>query len=126
MVITTRRQQTEEINFSGDLIVDGLVTNDPKVGRRLIRQKQQFYSSPAFDGAGNVINPLRAWRTRRGGNHAAGRLAERATTLSAGDTCALAVKTKMMLFDELTSVLDLELREVPKAGAGPLKKGRRW
>ena len=91
----------EEIT-SGDLIVDGLKVNDPKVDERLIRQEagmvfQQFYLFPHLTA-----------------------LAERAhhypSELSGGQqqrvaiARALAVKPKMMLFDEPTSALDPELR----------------
>lgn len=62
----------EEIT-SGDLIVDGLKVNDPKVDERLIRQEagmvfQQFYLS-ASDGAGkrHVWSATRAWREQRRG-----------------------------------------------------------
>nr|WP_237731525.1 glutamine ABC transporter ATP-binding protein GlnQ [Lelliottia amnigena] len=117
----------EEIT-SGDLFVDGLKVNDPKVDERLIRQEagmvfQQFYLFPHLTALENVMfGPLRV----RGANKAAAEklakvgLAERAhhypSELSGGQqqrvaiARALAVKPKMMLFDEPTSALDPELR----------------
>ena len=117
----------EEIT-SGDLIVDGLKVNDPKVDDRLIRQEagmvfQQFYLFPHLTALENVMfGPLRV----RGASKAAAEtlakvgLAERAhhypSELSGGQqqrvaiARALAVKPKMMLFDEPTSALDPELR----------------
>ena len=62
----------EEIT-SGDLIVDGLKVNDPKVDDRLIRQEagmvfQQFYLFPHLTALENVMfGPLRV----RGANKAA-------------------------------------------------------
>lgn len=121
----------EEIT-SGDLIVDGLKVNDPKVDDRLIRQEagmvfQQFYLFPHLTALENVMfGPLRV----RGASKAAAEalakdllakvgLAERAhhypSELSGGQqqrvaiARALAVKPKMMLFDEPTSALDPEL-----------------
>ena len=122
----------EEIT-SGDLIVDGLKVNDPKVDERLIRQEagmvfQQFYLFPHLTALENVMfGPLRV----RGANKEEAEklarellakvgLAERAhhypSELSGGQqqrvaiARALAVKPKMMLFDEPTSALDPELR----------------
>ncbi len=122
----------EEIT-SGDLIVDGLKVNDPKVDERLIRQEagmvfQQFYLFPHLTALENVMfGPQRV----RGASKAAAEtlaqellakvgLAERAhhypSELSGGQqqrvaiARALAVKPKMMLFDEPTSALDPELR----------------
>ncbi|MGT7275358.1 ATP-binding cassette domain-containing protein [Escherichia coli] len=92
----------EEIT-SGDLIVDGLKVNDPKVDERLIRQEagmvfQQFYLFPHLTALENVMfGPLRV----RGANK------EEAEKLARE---LLAVKPKMMLFDEPTSALDPELR----------------
>lgn len=122
----------EEIT-SGDLIVDGLKVNDPKVDERLIRQEagmvfQQFYLFPHLTALENVMfGPL---RVRGASKQAAEKqakdllakvgLAERAhhypSELSGGQqqrvaiARALAVKPKMMLFDEPTSALDPELR----------------
>ncbi len=122
----------EEIT-SGNLIVDGLKVNDPKVDERLIRQEagmvfQQFYLFPHLTALENVMfGPLRV----RGANKEEAEklarellakvgLAERAhhypSELSGGQqqrvaiARALAVKPKMMLFDEPTSALDPELR----------------
>ncbi|RCI98530.1 ATP-binding cassette domain-containing protein, partial [Klebsiella pneumoniae] len=112
----------EEIT-SGDLIVDGLKVNDPKVDERLIRQEagmvfQQFYLFPHLTALENVMfGPL---RVRGASKQAAEKqakellakvgLAERAhhypSELSGGQqqrvaiARALAVKSKMMLFDE--------------------------
>lgn len=122
----------EEIT-SGELIVDGLRVNDPKVDDRLIRQEagmvfQQFHLFPQMSALDNVaFAPIRV----RGASKEAARqlarellgkvgLAERAhhfpSELSGGQqqrvaiARALAVKPKMMLFDEPTSALDPELR----------------
>ena len=122
----------EEIT-SGELIVDGLKVNDPKVDERLIRQEagmvfQQFHLFPQMSALDNVaFGPIRV----RGAKKEAARvlaqellgkvgLAERAhhfpSELSGGQqqrvaiARALAVKPKMMLFDEPTSALDPELR----------------
>ncbi|UEG16891.1 glutamine ABC transporter ATP-binding protein GlnQ [Pantoea ananatis] len=122
----------EEIS-SGELIVDGLKVNDPKVDDRLIRQEagmvfQQFHLFPQMSALDNVaFGPIRV----RGASKEEARqlaqsllakvgLAERAghfpSELSGGQqqrvaiARALAVKPKMMLFDEPTSALDPELR----------------
>ncbi|NEG81878.1 glutamine ABC transporter ATP-binding protein GlnQ [Pantoea agglomerans] len=122
----------EEIT-SGELIVDGLRVNDPKVDDRLIRQEagmvfQQFHLFPQMSALDNVaFGPIRV----RGASKEVARqlarellgkvgLAERAhhfpSELSGGQqqrvaiARALAVKPKMMLFDEPTSALDPELR----------------
>lgn len=122
----------EEIT-SGELIVDGLKVNDPKVDDRLIRQEagmvfQQFHLFPQMSALDNVaFGPIRV----RGASKEDARqlaqsllakvgLAERAghfpSELSGGQqqrvaiARALAVKPKMMLFDEPTSALDPELR----------------
>ncbi len=121
----------EEIT-SGDLIVDGLKVNDPKVDERLIRQEagmvfQQFYLFPHLTALENVMfGPLRYAAPKEAAEKLAKELlakvglAERAhhypSELSGGQqqrvaiARALAVKPKMMLFDEPTSALDPELR----------------
>ena len=121
----------EEIT-SGDLIVDGLKVNDPKVDERLIRQEagmvfQQFYLFPHLTALENVMfGPL---RVRGASKQAAEKqakellakvgLAERAhhypSELSGGQqqrvaiARALAMRPKVMLFDEPTSALDPEM-----------------
>ncbi|BEM66776.1 glutamine ABC transporter ATP-binding protein [Serratia marcescens] len=122
----------EEVT-SGDLIVDGLKANDPKVDDRLIRQEagmvfQQFYLFPHLTALENVaFGPIRVRGAKKSDAEKLARellakvgLAERAhhypSELSGGQqqrvaiARALAVKPKMMLFDEPTSALDPELR----------------
>lgn len=122
----------EEIT-TGDLIVDGMKVNDPKVDERLIRQEagmvfQQFHLFPQMSALDNVaFGPIRVRGAKRDEAQKLARellgkvgLAERAhhfpSELSGGQqqrvaiARALAVKPKMMLFDEPTSALDPELR----------------
>jgi glutamine transport system ATP-binding protein len=122
----------EEIT-SGQLTVDGLRVDDPKVDERLIRQEagmvfQQFHLFPQMTALQNVaFGPVRVRGASQKEAQAQARellakvgLAERAdhypSELSGGQqqrvaiARALAVKPKMMLFDEPTSALDPELR----------------
>ncbi|CAO97255.1 glutamine ABC transporter ATP-binding protein GlnQ [Erwinia tasmaniensis] len=118
---------------SGELIVDGIKVNDPKVDDRLIRQEagmvfQQFHLFPQMSALDNVaFGPIRVRGAKKEDAQRLARellgkvgLAERAdhfpSELSGGQqqrvaiARALAVKPKMMLFDEPTSALDPELR----------------
>lgn len=122
----------EEITH-GELVVDGLKVNDPKVDERLIRQEagmvfQQFYLFPQMTALENVaFGPIRVRGIKKEEAEKQAMallkkvgLSERAhhypSELSGGQqqrvaiARALAVKPKMMLFDEPTSALDPELR----------------
>ena len=121
----------EEIT-SGELIVDGLKVNDPKVDDRLIRQEagmvfQQFHLFPQMSALDNVaFGPIRV----RGASKEEARqlaqsllakvgLAERAghfpSELSGGQqqrvaiARSLAMRPRVLLFDEPTSALDPQL-----------------
>jgi glutamine transport system ATP-binding protein len=122
----------EEIT-EGQLMVDGLEVNNPKVDERLIRQEagmvfQQFHLFPQMTALQNVaFGPVRVrGASRKEAEKLAAELlakvglADRAnhypSELSGGQqqrvaiARALAVKPKLMLFDEPTSALDPELR----------------
>ncbi|WP_304166639.1 glutamine ABC transporter ATP-binding protein GlnQ [Lonsdalea britannica] len=122
----------EEITH-GELVVDGLKVNNPKVDERLIRQEagmvfQQFYLFPQMTALENVaFGPIRVRGIKKEEAEKQAMallkkvgLSERAhhypSELSGGQqqrvaiARALAVKPKMMLFDEPTSALDPELR----------------
>ncbi|ROM83097.1 glutamine ABC transporter ATP-binding protein [Pseudomonas brassicacearum] len=122
----------EEIT-EGQLTVDGLEVNNPKVDERLIRQEagmvfQQFHLFPQMTALQNVaFGPVRVrGASRKEAEKLAAELlakvglADRAnhypSELSGGQqqrvaiARALAVKPKLMLFDEPTSALDPELR----------------
>ncbi|WP_392398139.1 glutamine ABC transporter ATP-binding protein GlnQ [Edwardsiella piscicida] len=122
-----------EVISRGQLLVDGMDVNDPKVDERLIRQEagmvfQQFYLFPHLTALENVMfGPIRVRGMSRADAEQRARtllakvgLSERAhhypSELSGGQqqrvaiARALAVKPKLMLFDQPTSALDPELR----------------
>ena len=122
-----------EVITGGELFVDGMEVNDPKVDERLIRQEagmvfQQFHLFPQMTALENVaFGPIRVRGAKKAEAEALARellakvgLSERAghypSELSGGQqqrvaiARALVVKPKLMLFDEPTSALDPELR----------------
>ncbi|WP_216782444.1 glutamine ABC transporter ATP-binding protein GlnQ [Candidatus Profftia tarda] len=122
----------EEIS-SGQLLVDGIDVNSPKVDERLIRQEsgmvfQQFYLFPHLTALENVMfGPTRVRQMKKEKSEQRARnllakvglskLVDRyPSELSGGQqqrvaiARALAIQPKMMLFDEPTSALDPELR----------------
>ncbi|RTG38943.1 ABC transporter ATP-binding protein [Serratia marcescens] len=123
----------EEVT-SGDLIVDGLKANDPKVDDRLIRQEagmvfQQFYLFPHLTALENVaFGPIRVRGAKKSDAEKLARellakvgLAERAhhypSELSGGQQQRVAIgralvyNPPVILLDEPLSNLDAKLRE---------------
>ena len=121
----------EEIT-TGELVVDGMKVNDPKVDERLIRQEagmvfQQFHLFPQMSALDNVaFGPIRVRGTKKEEAHKLARellgkvgLAERAhhfpSELSGGQqqrvaiARSLAMNPQVLLCDEITSALDPEL-----------------
>lgn len=117
----------------GELIVDGIKVNDPKVDERLLRQEagmvfQQFHLFPQMSALDNVAFGLIHVRGKKkkdarqlarellGKVGLDQRMHHFPSELSGGQqqrvaiARALAVKPKMMLFDEPTSALDPEVR----------------
>lgn len=134
----------EEIT-SGDLIVDGLKVNDPKVDERLIRQEagmvfQQFYLFPHLTALENVMfGPLRVRGTKKDAAEKLAKellakvgLAERAhhypSELSGGQqqrvaiARTLALNPDIILLDEPISALDVSMREVMKRELKEIQK----
>ncbi|WP_158379583.1 glutamine ABC transporter ATP-binding protein GlnQ [Candidatus Williamhamiltonella defendens] len=122
-----------EVITSGQLIVDDLDVNDPKVDERLIRQEagmvfQQFYLFPHLTALENVaFGPTHIrGATKKEAKKLAHELLKKVglsershhypSEISGGQqqrvaiARALAVKPKLMLFDEPTSALDPQLR----------------
>ena len=121
-----------EVITGGELFVDGMEVNDPKVDERLIRQEagmvfQQFHLFPQMTALENVaFGPIRVRGAKKAEAEALARellakvgLSERAghypSELSGGQqqrvaiARALSMDPIVMLFDEPTSALDPEM-----------------